>query len=157
MAVLSSRDMSDVCAVSRIAEPNLSPVLKRMKTWTKERKRGRKGEVPPPVGEAKREECSRHPLLDHTTVVHKVYKSLSCRPLYFEEYSTLKPRRERSSIFALCFLGSQERKLQRRSVRSRSESERGSDPIPKKKTKKEQVSAVLTQPAVHNEKQHNNV
>ncbi|KAM9391449.1 histone-lysine N-methyltransferase NSD3 [Pholidichthys leucotaenia] len=35
--------------------------------------------------------------------------------------------------------GSQERKLQRRSVRSRSESERGNDPIPKKKTKKEQA------------------
>lgn len=37
------------------------------------------------------------------------------------------------------FSGSQERKLQRRSVKSRSESERGSDPVPKKKTKKEQV------------------
>uniref|UniRef100_A0A3Q1JFQ7 Histone-lysine N-methyltransferase NSD3 n=1 Tax=Anabas testudineus TaxID=64144 RepID=A0A3Q1JFQ7_ANATE len=37
------------------------------------------------------------------------------------------------------FSGSQERKLQRRSVRSRSESERGTDPVPKKKTKKEQV------------------
>lgn len=36
--------------------------------------------------------------------------------------------------------GSQERKLQRRSVRSRSESERGTDPVPKKKTKKDQVS-----------------
>ncbi|XP_058491428.1 histone-lysine N-methyltransferase NSD3 isoform X5 [Solea solea] len=35
--------------------------------------------------------------------------------------------------------GSQERKLQRRSVRSRSESERGSEPVPKKKTKKEQA------------------
>uniref|UniRef100_A0A087Y0F1 Histone-lysine N-methyltransferase NSD3 n=1 Tax=Poecilia formosa TaxID=48698 RepID=A0A087Y0F1_POEFO len=35
--------------------------------------------------------------------------------------------------------GSQERKPQRRSVRSRSESERGADPIPKKKTKKEQA------------------
>lgn len=35
--------------------------------------------------------------------------------------------------------GSQERKLQRRSVRSRSESERGSDVVPKKKTKKEQT------------------
>ncbi|KAF0034082.1 hypothetical protein F2P81_014148 [Scophthalmus maximus] len=35
--------------------------------------------------------------------------------------------------------GSQERKLQRRSVRSRSESERGGDPVPKKKTKKEQA------------------
>ncbi|KAG7273156.1 hypothetical protein CRUP_034554, partial [Coryphaenoides rupestris] len=34
--------------------------------------------------------------------------------------------------------GSQERKQQRRSIRSRSESERGSDPVPKKKTKKEQ-------------------
>ncbi|XP_029999106.1 histone-lysine N-methyltransferase NSD3 isoform X4 [Sphaeramia orbicularis] len=35
--------------------------------------------------------------------------------------------------------GSQERKLQRRSVRSRSESERGNEPVPKKKTKKEQA------------------
>ncbi|XP_029915842.1 histone-lysine N-methyltransferase NSD3 isoform X2 [Myripristis murdjan] len=35
--------------------------------------------------------------------------------------------------------GSQERKQQRRSVRSRSESERGNDPVPKKKTKKEQA------------------
>ncbi|KAK1892078.1 Histone-lysine N-methyltransferase NSD3 [Dissostichus eleginoides] len=35
--------------------------------------------------------------------------------------------------------GSQERKLQRRSVRSRSESERSNDPVPKKKTKKEQA------------------
>ncbi|CAL8345488.1 unnamed protein product [Lota lota] len=35
--------------------------------------------------------------------------------------------------------GSQERKQQRRSIRSRSESERGSDPVPKKKTKKEQA------------------
>uniref|UniRef100_A0A8C9Z0L0 Histone-lysine N-methyltransferase NSD3 n=1 Tax=Sander lucioperca TaxID=283035 RepID=A0A8C9Z0L0_SANLU len=40
------------------------------------------------------------------------------------------------------FSGSQERKLQRRSVRSRSESERGNDPVPKKKTKKEQVSVL---------------
>uniref|UniRef100_A0A8C9Z1I4 Histone-lysine N-methyltransferase NSD3 n=1 Tax=Sander lucioperca TaxID=283035 RepID=A0A8C9Z1I4_SANLU len=39
-------------------------------------------------------------------------------------------------------VGSQERKLQRRSVRSRSESERGNDPVPKKKTKKEQVSVL---------------
>ncbi|XP_023007925.3 histone-lysine N-methyltransferase NSD3 isoform X3 [Maylandia zebra] len=35
--------------------------------------------------------------------------------------------------------GSQERKLQRRCVRSRSESERGNDLVPKKKTKKEQA------------------
>ncbi|KAM4575909.1 histone-lysine N-methyltransferase NSD3 isoform 3-T3 [Odontesthes bonariensis] len=35
--------------------------------------------------------------------------------------------------------GSQERKLQRRSVRSKSESERGNDAVPKKKTKKEQA------------------
>nr|XP_029493919.1 histone-lysine N-methyltransferase NSD3-like isoform X3 [Oncorhynchus nerka] len=34
--------------------------------------------------------------------------------------------------------GSQERKQQRRSVRSRSESEKGCEPVPKKKTKKEQ-------------------
>lgn len=38
--------------------------------------------------------------------------------------------------------GSQERKLQRRSVRSRSESDRGTDPVPKKKTKKEQVPVI---------------
>uniref|UniRef100_A0A8D2ZYR2 Histone-lysine N-methyltransferase NSD3 n=1 Tax=Scophthalmus maximus TaxID=52904 RepID=A0A8D2ZYR2_SCOMX len=45
-----------------------------------------------------------------------------------------------SSTFFFCvFSGSQERKLQRRSVRSRSESERGGDPVPKKKTKKEQA------------------
>uniref|UniRef100_A0A667Y0Y6 Histone-lysine N-methyltransferase NSD3 n=1 Tax=Myripristis murdjan TaxID=586833 RepID=A0A667Y0Y6_9TELE len=36
-------------------------------------------------------------------------------------------------------VSSQERKQQRRSVRSRSESERGNDPVPKKKTKKEQA------------------
>ncbi|XP_042370659.1 histone-lysine N-methyltransferase NSD3-like [Plectropomus leopardus] len=42
--------------------------------------------------------------------------------------------------------GSQERKLQRRSVRSRSESERGNDPVPKKKTKKEQVSVLSRKP-----------
>uniref|UniRef100_A0A8C7U4K1 Histone-lysine N-methyltransferase NSD3 n=1 Tax=Oncorhynchus mykiss TaxID=8022 RepID=A0A8C7U4K1_ONCMY len=36
-------------------------------------------------------------------------------------------------------VGSQERKQQRRSVRSRSESEKGCEPVPKKKTKKEQV------------------
>uniref|UniRef100_A0A3P8TJP2 Histone-lysine N-methyltransferase NSD3 n=1 Tax=Amphiprion percula TaxID=161767 RepID=A0A3P8TJP2_AMPPE len=49
-------------------------------------------------------------------------------------------------ISSLCFVfsGSQERKLQRRSVRSRSESERGTDPVPKKKTKKEQVSVLHT-------------
>uniref|UniRef100_A0A3P8VKJ5 Histone-lysine N-methyltransferase NSD3 n=1 Tax=Cynoglossus semilaevis TaxID=244447 RepID=A0A3P8VKJ5_CYNSE len=39
---------------------------------------------------------------------------------------------------------SDERKLQRRSVRSRSESERGSDSVPKKKTKKEQVMILHT-------------
>uniref|UniRef100_A0A3Q2XKZ7 Histone-lysine N-methyltransferase NSD3 n=1 Tax=Hippocampus comes TaxID=109280 RepID=A0A3Q2XKZ7_HIPCM len=44
--------------------------------------------------------------------------------------------------YSQCFhgsSGSQERKLQRRSVRSRSESERGNDTVPKKKTKKEQA------------------
>uniref|UniRef100_A0A3Q2Q2A5 Nuclear receptor binding SET domain protein 3 n=1 Tax=Fundulus heteroclitus TaxID=8078 RepID=A0A3Q2Q2A5_FUNHE len=42
-------------------------------------------------------------------------------------------------IYLFLLSGSQERKPQRRSVRSRSESERGTDPIPKKKTKKEQA------------------
>ncbi|KAG7263924.1 hypothetical protein CRUP_029264 [Coryphaenoides rupestris] len=40
--------------------------------------------------------------------------------------------------------GSQERKQQRRSIRSRSESERGSDPVPKKKTKKEQGASEIS-------------
>uniref|UniRef100_A0A3P8VN47 Histone-lysine N-methyltransferase NSD3 n=1 Tax=Cynoglossus semilaevis TaxID=244447 RepID=A0A3P8VN47_CYNSE len=43
--------------------------------------------------------------------------------------------------------GSQERKLQRRSVRSRSESERGSDSVPKKKTKKEQFNYLQAETA----------
>uniref|UniRef100_A0A8D0D2G4 Histone-lysine N-methyltransferase NSD3 n=1 Tax=Sander lucioperca TaxID=283035 RepID=A0A8D0D2G4_SANLU len=51
------------------------------------------------------------------------------------------PERCSSAVF-FWFSGSQERKLQRRSVRSRSESERGNDPVPKKKTKKEQVSVL---------------
>uniref|UniRef100_A0A8C3A3D8 Histone-lysine N-methyltransferase NSD3 n=1 Tax=Cyclopterus lumpus TaxID=8103 RepID=A0A8C3A3D8_CYCLU len=54
-------------------------------------------------------------------------------------------------FFVMCFPASQERKLQRRSVRSRSESERGNDPIPKKKTKKEQVSIRYAQ---NNKKKH---
>uniref|UniRef100_I3KAI0 Histone-lysine N-methyltransferase NSD3 n=1 Tax=Oreochromis niloticus TaxID=8128 RepID=I3KAI0_ORENI len=44
-----------------------------------------------------------------------------------------------SILFCFVLLGSQERKLQRRCVRSRSESERGNDLVPKKKTKKEQA------------------
>uniref|UniRef100_A0A671TMS9 Histone-lysine N-methyltransferase NSD3 n=1 Tax=Sparus aurata TaxID=8175 RepID=A0A671TMS9_SPAAU len=54
-------------------------------------------------------------------------------------YCSPESVRDAAQYFSV-FSGSQERKLQRRSVRSRSESERGSDPIPKKKTKKEQVS-----------------
>uniref|UniRef100_A0A671TME1 Histone-lysine N-methyltransferase NSD3 n=1 Tax=Sparus aurata TaxID=8175 RepID=A0A671TME1_SPAAU len=54
----------------------------------------------------------------------------------YDIYPSVRDAAQYFSVFS----GSQERKLQRRSVRSRSESERGSDPIPKKKTKKEQVS-----------------
>lgn len=57
----------------------------------------------------------------------------------FCEFILQKFGSDHSSVLS----GSQERKLQRRSVRSRSESERGSDPVPKKKTKKEQVSVIV--------------
>lgn len=100
------------------------------------RKMGRRGEALLPVEEARREEYNRHRLLDHSTVVHKVGETQTCRVFFV-------------CLFFICdvdiqldtfvFSGSQERKLQRRSVRSRSESERGTDPVPKKKTKKEQV------------------
>lgn len=67
--------MLNVGALCRIAELNLSPALRKRKMETKERKTGRRGEDPLPVGRVKREECSRHPLLDRTTVVHKVGKT----------------------------------------------------------------------------------
>lgn len=57
----------------------------------------------------------------------------------FLEFIFQKCGSDHSSVLS----GSQERKLQRRSVRSRSESERGSDPVPKKKTKKEQVCVIV--------------
>lgn len=44
----------------------------------KERTRQRRGETPQRVGGAKREECSRPHLRDHTTAVHKVGKTPSC-------------------------------------------------------------------------------
>uniref|UniRef100_A0A674DDI5 Histone-lysine N-methyltransferase NSD3 n=1 Tax=Salmo trutta TaxID=8032 RepID=A0A674DDI5_SALTR len=49
------------------------------------------------------------------------------------------PTEQRCLTRCLLPVGSQERKQQRRSVRSRSESEKGCEPVPKKKTKKEQV------------------
>lgn len=52
-------------------------------------------------------------------------------------------------MFCFVFLGSQERKLQRRCVRSRSESERGNDLVPKKKTKKEQVLVLHRESVCH--------
>uniref|UniRef100_A0A8C6MK78 Histone-lysine N-methyltransferase NSD3 n=1 Tax=Nothobranchius furzeri TaxID=105023 RepID=A0A8C6MK78_NOTFU len=56
-----------------------------------------------------------------------------CSPeVEFHQYTSLH-------VGIFVSLGSQERKPQRRSGRSRSESERGNDPIPKKKTKKEQA------------------
>lgn len=103
MTELSSEDISNVDAFSRIAELNLSPVLRRRKTGMKERKRGRRGEAPPPVGGVKREERSRHPLLDHTTVVHKVGQTQTCRVFCFDEYLTCKVGKRCSSIFFCVF------------------------------------------------------
>lgn len=102
----------------------------------KERKRVMTGEGHPPVRRARREICSRCTLLDHTTAVRRVSKAQACR---FCEFGIQVFGSDHSYEIS----GSQERKLQRRSVRSRSESERGSDPVPKKKTKKEQVSVYL--------------
>ncbi|CAG08580.1 unnamed protein product, partial [Tetraodon nigroviridis] len=66
--------------------------------------------------------------------VLRVGKAQACRVTFWEVLFR-KFGSDPSSVLP----GSQERKLQRRSVRSRSESERGSDPVPKKKTKKEQA------------------
>lgn len=101
----------------------------------KERKRAMTGGGRPRARRARRESCSRRTLLDHTTAVHRVSRA-QARRLMFCECQMLGS--DHSSVLS----GSQERKLQRRSVRSRSESERGSDPVPKKKTKKEQVSVL---------------
>lgn len=103
----------------------------------KERKRVMTGEGHPPVRRAKREICSRCTLLDHTTAVRRVSKAQACS--FCEFRIQVGFGSDHSNVIS----GSQERKLQRRSVRSRSESERGSDPVPKKKTKKEQVSVYL--------------
>lgn len=67
---------------------------------TKGRKRGRRGEAPPPVGGVRREECSRPPLLDHTTVVHKVGKTSR---VCFDQYVTCKVSKKCSSIFLCVF------------------------------------------------------
>lgn len=143
MTELSGSDISYAGAFHRIAELNPSPVLRRTMTGTKERKTGRRGEAPRPAGGAKRGECSRHPLQDHTTAVHTVCSRQTCRGCSCpDECWTCTVSQGCSSFFFWSeFSGSQERKLQRRSVRSRSESERGGDPVPKKKTKKEQVPA----------------
>lgn len=139
----SVRWYSNVGAFSRTAELNLSPVQRRMKTGTKGRKRGRRGEALLPVEEVRREEYSRHLLLDHTTVVHKVGET-DMQVFFF----LINFWHVDLQVNIFVFSGSQERKLQRRSVRSRSESERGTDPVPKKKTKKEQVSVIPIWPGV---------
>lgn len=45
----------------------------------KERKREMIGEVLPPAGGVMKGECSRHPLLDHNTVVRRVSDQLTCK------------------------------------------------------------------------------
>lgn len=45
----------------------------------KERTRERRGEIPQRVGGVKREDCSRPHLRDHTTAVHKVGETQTCR------------------------------------------------------------------------------
>lgn len=44
----------------------------------KEKEKERRGEAPPQAGGARKEECSRPPLPDHPTVVHKVLRRGSC-------------------------------------------------------------------------------
>lgn len=59
----------------------------------KGRKRGRRGEALLLVEEVRREEYSRHPLLDHTTVVHKVGETQTCRCFLFSFFfNTMVPR-----------------------------------------------------------------
>uniref|UniRef100_A0A8C7H4E9 Histone-lysine N-methyltransferase NSD3 n=1 Tax=Oncorhynchus kisutch TaxID=8019 RepID=A0A8C7H4E9_ONCKI len=61
-----------------------------------------------------------------------------CSPEVGALYWSRRPKQSCLTRYLLP-VGSQERKQQRRSVRSRSESEKGCEPVPKKKTKKEQV------------------
>lgn len=100
--------ISNVDAFSRTAEQNLSPVPRRRKMGMMGRKRGRRGEAPLPVAGVMREECSRPPLLDHTTAVRKVGKTQTCRVFCFDEYSTRNVRKRCSSIFFLVFRFSRE-------------------------------------------------
>lgn len=66
----------------------------------KGRKRGRRGEAPPPVGGVRKEECSRPPLLDHSTVVHMVkHRHAGC---FFFLFMNIMSKRC-SSIFLCVF------------------------------------------------------
>lgn len=103
MTQLSCKDISNVDAFSRTAELNLSPVLRRRKRGMKGRKKGRRGEAPLPVGGVRREECSRPPLLDHTTVVHRVGKTQTCRVFCSDEYLTSEVSTRCSSILFCVF------------------------------------------------------
>lgn len=101
MTQLSCKDISNFDTFNRTAELNLSPVLRRRKTGTKGRKKGRRGEVPPPAEGVRREECSRPPLLDHTTVVHMVGKTQTCRVFSSDEYLTSEYEMQLNIL--LCF------------------------------------------------------
>lgn len=69
----------------------------------RERGKERRGEAPPQAGGARKEECSRPPLPDLTTVVHKVGKTQTCRVFCFGEYLTCEVSKRCSSIFLCVF------------------------------------------------------
>uniref|UniRef100_A0A8K9XM71 Histone-lysine N-methyltransferase NSD3 n=1 Tax=Oncorhynchus mykiss TaxID=8022 RepID=A0A8K9XM71_ONCMY len=80
--------------------------------------------------------------LNHSDRYVRVYARFLGLLVITGEYSVggnVFPTEQRCLTRYLLPVGSQERKQQRRSVRSRSESEKGCEPVPKKKTKKEQV------------------
>lgn len=69
----------------------------------KEKEKERRGEAPPQAGGARKEECSRPPLPDHPTVVHKVGKTQTCRVFCFDEYLTCEVSKRCSSVFLCVF------------------------------------------------------
>uniref|UniRef100_A0A4W6CAU6 Histone-lysine N-methyltransferase NSD3 n=1 Tax=Lates calcarifer TaxID=8187 RepID=A0A4W6CAU6_LATCA len=96
---------------------------------------------PPPVRAWKT--AAARKLLPLSITMKRLNVEITKHDELFDLYNeVIKVLRDAAQHFYV-FSGSQERKLQRRSVRSRSESERGNDPVPKKKTKKEQVSAEM--------------
>lgn len=121
---------------SRAVELNQNTVQTRRRRGMRERRK-RTG-----MREVTRKQHSTPPVLGLSTAPRQVCTCACTFSGSSGEYSVggnVFPTEQRCLTWCLLPVGSQERKQQRRSVRSRSESEKGCEPVPKKKTKKEQV------------------